>query len=74
MLAPVFTWYNMTTWINGNVKILQNYYDIVRYSIVGIIFINFAPGKGFSWISIIAGGIIVIFAHLIAFWLDGKGE
>ncbi|MCR4319120.1 MAG: hypothetical protein NUV74_02130 [Candidatus Brocadiaceae bacterium] len=49
-------------------------YDIVRYSIAGIIFINFAPGKGFSWISIIAGGIIVIFAYLIAFWLDGKGE
>lgn len=49
-------------------------YDIVRYSIVGIIFINFTPGKHFSWISIMTGGIIVIFAYLVAFWLDGKDE
>lgn len=61
----------MNKWQRENTSKLL--YDIVRFSIVGIIFINFAPGKGFSWISIIAGGIIVIFAYLIAFWLDGKG-
>jgi hypothetical protein len=49
-------------------------YDIVRYSIIGIIFINLAPGKELSWWSIIAGGIIGFLAYSIAIWLDRKED
>lgn len=49
-------------------------YDIVRYSMVGIIFINFAPGKKINFISIALGTFFSFIAYLIAYLLDKKED
>ena len=49
-------------------------YDIVRYSIVGIIFINFAPGKKINFVSITLGIFFSFIAFLIAYLLDKKED
>lgn len=49
-------------------------YDIVRYSIVGIIFINFAPGKEINFISIAMGTFFSFIAYLIAYLIDKKED
>ena len=45
-------------------------YDMTRYAFVGIIFINFVPGKDVSWPSIIIGLAIATISYAIAYWLD----
>jgi len=47
-------------------------YDLVRFALVGIIFVNFVPGKEVSWISILAGLIIALLAYMLAYRLDSK--
>ena len=47
-------------------------YDIVRFALVGIIFVNFVPGKEVSSLSTAAGLIIAVLAYALAFWLDSK--
>lgn len=49
-------------------------YDIVRYSMVGIIFINFAPGKKINFVSIALGTFFSFIAYLIAYLLDKKED
>lgn len=49
-------------------------YDIVRYSMVGIIFINFAPGKKINFVSIAPGTFFSFIAYLIAYLLDKKED
>ncbi len=45
-------------------------YDLVRFALVGIIFVNFVPGKEVSWISIFAGLIVAVLAYTLAYHLD----
>lgn len=47
-------------------------YDLVRFALVGIIFVNFVPGKEASWVSILAGLIIAAVAYTLAYHLDSK--
>lgn len=47
-------------------------YDVTRFAIVGVIFVNFVPGKDVSWWSILTGFIIASATYAIAYWLDRK--
>ena len=45
-------------------------YDLLRFALVGIIFVNFVPGKEISWLSILAGLAIAVLAYFLAYRLD----
>lgn len=47
-------------------------YDVTRFAVVGVIFVNFVPGKDVSWWSILTGFIIAGATYAIAYWLDRK--
>lgn len=47
-------------------------YDLVRFALVGIIFVNFVPGKEVSWSSIFTGLTIAVLAYALAYQLDSK--
>ncbi len=47
-------------------------YDLVRFALVGIIFVNFVPSKEVSWLSILAGLTIAVLAYALAYRLDAK--
>lgn len=49
-------------------------YDIVRFALVGIIFVNFVPGREVSWLSILAGFVIALLAYSLAYRLDSKED
>jgi hypothetical protein len=47
-------------------------YDLVRFAVVGIILVNFVPGKEVSWASILAGFTIAAVAYALAYHLDSR--
>ncbi len=49
-------------------------YDLVRFGLVGIIFVNFVPGKEISWLSVLAGFFIAVLAYSLAYRLDSKED
>lgn len=49
-------------------------YDIVRFALVGIIFVNFVSGREVSWLSILAGFVIALLAYSLAYRLDSKED
>lgn len=49
-------------------------YDLVRFALVGIIFVNFVPGKEVNWVSILAGLIIAVLAYALAYHVDSMEE
>jgi hypothetical protein len=49
-------------------------YDIVKFALVGIIFVNFVPGKEINWVAMLTGMIIAILAYSLAYQLDSKED
>lgn len=49
-------------------------YDIVKFALVGIIFVNFVPGKDINWVAMFTGMIIAILAYSLAYQLDSKED
>ena len=49
-------------------------YDIVKFALVGIIFVNFVPGKEINWAAMLTGMIIAILAYSLAYRLDSKED
>lgn len=46
----------------------------MRFALVGIIFVNFVPGKEVNWVSILAGLIIAVLAYALAYHVDSTEE